>query len=308
MDRREFVKNILRFGGAFSLGAMVLPKTVKAQILKPMIDEYCRSYWDIRVKEGIEALRISNPRLLLGDTHVHSLHSDGKYSVLHILSRAYALGLDYVVLTEHITPKRYKVKAPLLSHQSQEESLKVLQDMGIKPPEIYPAAEISAEEGHLIALFPKSYFGARDFSREFHSAFSICGERFVDAVEIIGKVKALGGKIIVPHPGETRWRRSFGVPWEILEGPLQGLVDGIEDMNTGNGCFGSFAAGLGLSSLGASDDHFKALLGTSVTAYDGLSYSDLTDALAEKATQGFQTARVNPTLLHASLFFYAWQV
>ena len=308
MDRREFVKNILRFGGAFSLGAMVLPKTVKAQILKPMIDEYCRSYWDIRVKEGIEALRISNPRLLLGDTHVHSLHSDGKYSVLHILSRAYALGLDYVVLTEHITPKRYKVKAPLLSHQSQEESLKVLQDMGIKPPEIYPAAEISAEEGHLIALFPKSYFGAKDFSREFHSAFAICGERFVDAVEIIGKVKTLGGKIIVPHPGETRWRQSFGVPWEILEGPLQGLVDGIEDMNTGNGCFGSFAAGLGLSSLGASDDHFKALLGTSVTAYDGLQYSDLTEALAEKATQGFQTARVNPALLHASLFFYAWQV
>ncbi|MBI5187228.1 MAG: hypothetical protein HZA01_16100 [Nitrospinae bacterium] len=308
MNRREFTKRIFGYGAAFSAATLVLPKSVKSQILKPVINEYCRTFWDQQVHAGLARIKNSGPRLLLGDTHLHSTNSDGRYSVDQILLRARLLDLDYLVLTEHITPDWFDVESPLSTMRDLSESVKKLRDNGIVPPEVYPAAEISSREGHVITLFPKSYLGREDFYREFRSAFAVCGEKFMDAAWVMEMTKKLGGKAIVPHPGLDKGFKPFGIPISTLETDLKGLPDAIEDMNTGNGYFDRIGERLDLAPMGASDDHFKALIGTSVTSYDGGLYGDLTDAIADKATQGFKTAQVNQTLLKASLFFYSLRV
>lgn len=308
MDRREFTKKIFGYGAAFSAATLVLPKNVKSQILKPVINEYCRTFWDQKVYAGLTRIKGSSPRFFLGDTHLHSTRSDGRYTVGQILSRASLLELDYLALTEHITPKMFDIECPLSSMKDQVQFVKEMRDNGIEPPEIYPAAEISTEEGHIIALFPKTYLGQEDFYREFRSAFTVCGEKFMPAAWVMAMTKQLGGRTIVPHPGVARSLKPFGIPISSLETHLKGMPDAIEDLNSINGYFERIGERLDLSPVGASDDHFKALIGTSVTSYDADLYCDLTDAIAAKATQGFQTVQVNQTLLKASLFFYALRV
>lgn len=308
MNRRKFTKKLLGYGAAFSAATLVLPKNVKSQILKPVLNEYCRSFWDQKVSAGLSRIKGPSPRSLLGDTHLHSTRSDGRYSVDQLLSRARLLELDYLVLTEHITPERFDVECPLSSMRDQAEFAKEMRDNGVVPPEIYPAAEISSAEGHIITLFPKTYLGREDFYREFRSAFTVCGEKFMDAAWVFEMTKKLGGKTIIPHPGVSRSFKPFGIPISSLETHLKGLPDAIEDLNTGNGYFKKVGERLDLAPVGASDDHFKALIGTSVTSYNADRFGDLTDAIAAKATQGFQTVQVNQTLLKAALFFYALRV
>ncbi len=308
MNRRLFNKKILGAGAAFTAGAFGLPMEAKSQILKPVIDSYCLSYWDNKVFQGIDKLKKAAPTLLMGDTHLHSTHSDGNYSTFQIISRAHLLGLDFLVLTEHLDPIDYNIECSISSFKSQIESVNRLQDMGMKAPDIYPAVEISTNEGHIIVVFPRTYLKESGFVSEFRSAFSICEEKFVDPAIVIARAKKLGGKTIVPHPGECKGSKPFGVPMESLETHLEGLPDGIEDMNTGNCCFGSFGKRLGLSPIGASDSHFKALIGTSVTAFSSIRFNDLTEAMAVKETSGFQAVAVSKTLLKASLFYYSLRI
>ena len=79
----------------------------KQKFAKPFADFTGRYFLDARIYKGITRLKSANPDLIIGETHCHSTFSDGQHCVEDILRRASRLQLDYVVITDHLLPRKY---------------------------------------------------------------------------------------------------------------------------------------------------------------------------------------------------------
>ncbi|KMP11614.1 hypothetical protein UZ36_03930 [Candidatus Nitromaritima sp. SCGC AAA799-C22] len=249
---------------------------------RPFADLTARFFLNERIRGNITRLKQADPRLVIGETHCHSIFSDGQHAVNDILTRSASLGLDYVVITEHLLPGKFTTGTIIASIQEQARCLSERESQQ-KPVKVYPAFELSALEGHLILIFDPYYLDQKK-CQDISLLFSQFDYRFMSMLDAIPRIADMGGISIVAHPGRIR-AYPFGAPVSWVKENLLGLVDGIEDISSGHGYEENYSRELGLASIGSSDDHFNLLTGTAVTAYDGTRHKDLITAVRSRETQ-----------------------
>ncbi|MBT3182990.1 MAG: hypothetical protein HOI59_04545 [Nitrospina sp.] len=249
---------------------------------KPFADLTARYFLDSRIRKNITHLKNEQPDLILGETHCHSTFSDGSHSVQNILKRAAFLGLDYVVITDHLIPGKFLIETIVASLKEQAQCINEW-DETTKPIKAYPAFEISTMDGHLIIILDPEYLSLEKVS-DISLQFSDFDYQFVSMLDVIPRIEPFGGISIVPHP-EKKKTHPFGASIKWVKENLTGLVDGIEDISSGHGYQESYSQELGLASIGSSDDHFNLLMGTAVTAYDGNIHNSLISAVKARQTK-----------------------
>ena len=254
----------------------------KRHMAKPFADLTARYFLDSRIRKNITHLKNEQPDLILGETHCHSTFSDGSHSVQNILKRAAFLGLDYVVITDHLIPGKFLIETIVASLKEQAQCINEW-DETTKPIKAYPAFEISTMDGHLIIILDPEYLSLEKVS-DISLQFSDFDYQFVSMLDVIPRIEPFGGISIVPHP-EKKKTHPFGASIKWVKENLTGLVDGIEDISSGHGYQESYSQELGLASIGSSDDHFNLLMGTAVTAYDGNIHPDLISAVRSRQTK-----------------------
>ena len=254
----------------------------KRELAKPFADATGRYFLNARIHKKIIRLKSDNPALVLGETHCHSTFSDGTHSVEDILRRASCLQLDYVVITDHLLPRKYLIESIFKSWEEQTQYIDEWNQPN-DPVKIYPALELSALEGHLILILDPEYLSPKSFS-DISLQFSEFDDQFPSMLEIIPRIDSFGGISIVAHPNKKR-AYPFGASIEWVKENLIGLVDGIEDVSSGHGYQENYSEKLGLAAIGSSDDHFNLLTGTAVTAYDGSIHTNLIKAVKAKETK-----------------------
>jgi len=254
----------------------------KRELAKPFADATGRYFLNARIHKKIIRLKSDNPALVLGETHCHSTFSDGTHSVEDILRRASCLQLDYVVITDHLLPRKYLIESIFKSWEEQTQYIDEWNQPN-DPVKIYPALELSALEGHLILILDPEYLSPKSFS-DISLLFSEFDDQFPSMLEIIPRIDSFGGISIVAHPNKKR-AYPFGASIEWVKENLIGLVDGIEDVSSGHGYQENYSEKLGLAAIGSSDDHFNLLTGTAVTAYDGSIHTNLIKAVKTKETK-----------------------
>ena len=254
----------------------------KRKLVKPLADFTGRCFLDARIQKRIASLKRDNPSLVVGETHCHSTFSDGQSSVEDILTRASTLGLDYVVITDHLLPRKYPTDSILKSWERQIQHTDQW-DQPKDPVKIYPAFELSALEGHLIIVFEPEYLNPKKFS-DISLQFSEFNNKFFSMLDAIPKVDPFGGITIIAHPNRNRLY-PFGVCVEWVKENLVGLAGGIEDISSGHGYQENYSEELNLAAIGSSDDHFNLIIGTVVTAYDGNTHKNLISAIKAKQTK-----------------------
>ena len=267
---------------------------IKRQCAKPFADFTGRCFLDAKIHKSIARLKKEDPNLIIGETHCHSTYSDGLHSVQSILHRASLLGLDYVVITDHLLPGKYLIKSVIGSLNEQVRCINEW-DLPNNPVKIYPAFEISAQDGHLVLIFNPEYLSPKKVS-DISLQFSEFDYQFASMVDIIPRIAPFGGISIVAHPNKKR-AYPFGVPIKWVKENLIGLVDGIEDISSGHGYQENHSHALGLASIGSSDDHFNLLMGTAVTAYDRSLHSDLISAVKSRETKAINVDNSLQSLL-----------
>jgi hypothetical protein len=286
MDRRVFLKRMAGIGLGLAAASVALPTSAKCKVISPVSDLIANNYLDQRIKIEIGKIKSNNPKLRLGETHCHSTFSDGNFPIQQIMERSASLGLDFLVVTEHIIPRYYSLENSL---QSFKERLRVFENWKLKNTpriNIYPAFEISTLQGHLILVFPP-HFLKEKYHREFRSQFSKYNHKMDNMDTIAQLAQPFGGASIIPHP-EIKRSYPFGAPMDFIKQNLVGLVDGIEDVSSGHGYDIDYSKKLNLSSVGSSDDHFNLTIGTTATGYDGARYTNLITALKAKATKAIK--------------------
>ena len=256
--------------------------TTKSQMVKPFADFTARYFLDSKIRKNITHLKNEQPDLILGETHCHSTFSDGTHSVQNIFKRAAFLGLDYVVITDHLIPGKFLIETIVTSLKEQATCINEW-DEATKPVKAYPAFEISTMDGHLILILDPEYLSLEKVS-DISLQFSNFDYQFASMLDLIPRIEPFGGISIIPHPEKKR-AHPFGAPIKWVKENLIGLVDGIEDISSGHGYQESYSQELGLASIGSSDDHFNLLMGTAVTAYDGNIHSDLISAVKSRQTK-----------------------
>jgi predicted metal-dependent phosphoesterase TrpH len=269
-EQRHFIPNDM--GSSFF---------VRRKLVKPFADFTARYFLDARIRKNIKQLKEEQPELILGETHCHSTFSDGSHPVQNILKRAASLGLDFVVITDHLIPGRFLIENIIDSFKEQAQCIHKWNETA-KPIKAYPAFEISTIEGHLILIMDPEYLSLEKFS-DISLQFSEYDHQYISMLDVIPKIKALGGISIIPHPEKKR-AYPFGASIRWVKENLIGLVDGIEDISSGHGYQESYSQELGLASIGSSDDHFNLLMGTAATAYDGNIHDDLISAVKSRQT------------------------
>ena len=254
----------------------------KRQLAKPFADFMGRCFLDAKIHKSIAHLKRKDPDLIIGETHCHSTYSDGQHSIQSILHRASLLGLDYVIITDHFLPGKYLIKSVI---DSLKEQVRCINEWNLPsdPVQIYPAFEISTLEGHLVVIFSPEYLSPKKIF-DIALQFSDLNYQFASMLDIISRIAPFGGISIVAHPNKER-AYPFGAPIRWIKENLIGLVDGIEDISSGHGYQENYSRGLGLASIGSSDDHFNLLMGTAVTAYNGNIHSDLISAVRSRQTK-----------------------
>jgi hypothetical protein len=252
------------------------------QIAKPITDSIGRFFLDNSISKNIDKLKKKQPSLIIGETHCHSTFSDGLHSVENILERASRLGLDYVVITDHILPGKYLTESIINCWEKQTSYLNEW-DQANEPVKIYPAFELSTLEGHLILILDPEYFSSEKYS-DISLQFSNFNYQFPSMLDAIPLIKPFGGISIVAHPNQNR-SYPFGASIKWVKENLIGLIDGIEDISSGHGYQESYSNELGIASTGSSDDHFNLLMGTAITAYNGHNHNNLITAIKSRETK-----------------------
>ena len=302
LERRTFLKKIAGYSLAITAGGLALPRRAKCEVVKPFAEIICNNYLNKTIRKKIIEIKKQNPNLSLGDLHCHSYFSDGSYSVNDLMLRAASLGLDFLVITEHLTPQRYNSDCCLESIIAQQNAFDKWIDKDLKPPDIYPAVEIGTREGHLIAVFPEEYFKPK-YLQEIKQNFKHF-YYYEAQVETVAKlIHKMHGISIVAHPNIVR-SYPFGISSDYVKKRLTGLVDAIEDMSTGHGYHKDYSKETGLASIGASDDHLNILIGTSLTQFDRSDKKNLIQAIRSKTTKAVQiTDLLSPLFTPTKLFF-----
>ncbi len=303
MKRRTFFKQVGGYSLALAAGGVILPRRAKCEIIKPFAEILRDRYLDKEIRKKIYAIKNHNPNLSLGEIHCHSYFSDGNYSVKDLMVRSASLGLDFLVITEHLTPRWYKLENSLESIKTRQKVFEEWDNNNLKAPTVYPAFEISTKEGHLIAIFPKEYFKSellRDIKRHF-ARF----DRYEIPVELTANlIRKMGGVSIVSHPNISR-SYPFGISTDFIHKNLVGLVDGIEDISTGHDYSKEYSKEIGLASIGSSDDHLNILIGTTVTQFDRSEQNDLIEAIRNHKTQAIKITDSLSHLFSPTKFFFS---
>jgi len=271
----------------------------KRELAKPFADATGRYFLNARIHKKIIRLKSDNPALVLGETHCHSTFSDGTHSVEDILRRASCLQLDYVVITDHLLPRKYLIESIFKSWEEQTQYIDEWNQPN-DPVKIYPALELSALEGHLILILDPEYLSPKSFS-DISLLFSEFDDQFPSMLEIIPRIDSFGGISIVAHPNKKR-AYPFGASIEWVKENLIGLVDGIEDVSSGHGYQENYSEKLGLAAIGSSDDHFNLLTGTAVTAYNGSIHTNLINAVKAKETKAIMVDNSLQPLLNLARY------
>jgi predicted metal-dependent phosphoesterase TrpH len=302
MNRRSFLKTLTGFTLGVSAGGLVLPTEVKSELVKPIAKLISENYLDDEIRSRIVEIKKDNQNLQFGELHCHSYYSDGSYSVKDLMLRAASLGLDFLVITEHLTPRNYKLESCLDSIIVQRNIFNRWDHGDTKPPAVYPAFEISTKEGHLIALFPEDYFKPERL-REIKHHFSRFDYDSI-SVELTARlIREMGAVSIVTHPNIKR-SYPFGISSGFVKEHLVGLVDGIEDMSAGHGYQKDYSTETGLATIGSSDDHFNIILGTVVTSFDGARHGNIIEAIRSCDTRAVRlTNSIDILYTPTKLFF-----
>ncbi len=258
-------------------GGLVLPNGIKSELVKPFAELISENHLDDEIRNRIVELKKDNQDLQFGELHCHSYYSDGAYSVKELMRRSASLGLDFLVITEHLTPGKYKLKGCLDSITEQRNIFDGWNHGEMRPPSVYPAFEISTKEGHLIAVFPEDYFKPMRL-REIKQHFSMFDYYSMSVELTAGLIRKMGAISIVSHPDIKR-SFPFGISSSFVKKHLVGLVDGIEDMNAAHNYQKDFSTEMGLATIGSSDDHLNIILGTVVTSFDGAKHDNIIEAI-----------------------------
>ncbi len=283
-------------------GGLALPNGVKSELVKPFAELVSDNCLDDEIRKRILKIKKDNLNMQLGELHCHSSYSDGAYSVEELMLRSASLGLDYLVITEHLTPGEYKLTSCLDSITAQRNIYNRWNHKDMKPPALYPAFEISTKEGHLIAVFPEDYFKPERL-REIKQYFSRFDSYNIPVELTAALIRKMGGVSIVSHPDIKR-SYPFGISLDFIKENLVGLVDGIEDMSAGHGFQKDYSSEMGLASVGSSDDHFNIILGTVVTSYDGAKHDNIIEAIRSYDTRAVRlTNSLDFLFTPAQMFF-----
>ena len=283
MDRRGFLKSTLGFGAGLFTAQLAIPGSAKCKMISPATDLIARNYFDDIIKHKISQFKKENLNLKIGETHCHSTFSDGTSSVGDIINRASRLGLDYLILTEHLIPDKYPLELTLASINERWRCVHEWNSTLFNPVEVCPAFEVSTTDGHLILVLDSYYLQTNTF-REIRNQFSRFNFEMGSMEEAAKLVNPFGGITIIPHPERERGY-PFGVSTSFIKDNLLGLVDAIEDISTGHGYEENYSGELGLASIGSSDDHFNLIIGTTVTAYDSNLNKNFIEAVRAKETR-----------------------
>lgn len=291
MNRRSFLKSIAGFTVGIAGAHLALPITAKCKMLAPVTEIVGKTFLDRRIKNNIAKLKQANPWLKIGETHCHSIYSDGTFTVDQIMNRAANLGLDFLIITEHVTPKYFPLEDSLTSIQERWRCCQEWKNPKLSPIDVYPAFEVSTEQGHLILVMDQDYLKPHNLS-DLRIQFSSCEKKMVSMEKTAKMVEPFGGVSIIPHPDIER-SYPFGVPISFAKQNLTGLVDAIEDISTGHGFDENYSKELGMASIGSSDDHFNLIIGTTVTGYDSRRHKNFLSAVKARDTQAI---KVNDSL------------
>lgn len=283
-------------------GGLVLPKEIKSELIKPFAELISRNCLDDEIRNSIVALKKDNQNLQVGELHCHSYYSDGTYSVKDLILRSASLGLDFLVITEHLTPREYKLESCLDSITAQRNIINRWNHDEVRLPDVYPAFEISTKEGHLIAVFPEDYFKPGRL-REIKQHFSRFDYYSIPVELTAGLIREMGAVSIVSHPDIKR-SYPFGISSGFVKEHLVGLVDGIEDMSAGHGYQKDYSTDTGLATIGSSDDHLNIILGTVVTSYDGTKHDNIIEAIRSCDTRAVRLTNSLDILFTPTKLFF----
>ena len=302
MKRRTFLKKITGCSLAITEGSLALPQRAKCEVVKPFAEIICNNFLDEIIRKRIIEIKKQNPLLSFGDLHCHSYFSDGSYSVNDLMLRAASLGLDFLVITEHLTPQWYNSECCVESIIAQRNAYDQWNYKDLKPPAIYPAVEVATREGHLIAVFPEEYFNPKHL-REIKQYFKHFYYFEAPSETVAKLIRKMNGVSIIAHPNVVR-SYPFGISSDYTKKYLAGLVDAIEDVSTGHGYQRDYSKETGLASIGSSDDHLNILMGTSVTQFNRSEEKNIIQAIRNKTTKAVQiTDLLNPLFTPTKLFF-----
>ncbi|MBM7567797.1 CehA/McbA family metallohydrolase [Paenibacillus sacheonensis] len=151
--------------------------------------------------EVIVEVELARPhgRWMKGDLHMHSVHSDGGYTIEQAKDSCKARGLEFMALTDHNTSSQnFAALAP-------DEQLLLV-----------PGVEMTSYYGHANVL------GRPDALRDFRVTTS--GQ----ADGVLGEARERGGFVSLNHPfcPSCPWELGFDVPYDAIEvwnGPWRAL-------------------------------------------------------------------------------------
>jgi hypothetical protein len=199
------------------------------------------------------------------DLHIHTRHGDGMAAVTEVLEHAEASDLDVIAITEHDT----------LRAADEARGLRARRGYRI---DLVCGMEVTTLDGHLLALYidePVASF-----------------RRMEPTLEAIHRQ---GGLAVVPHP-LSRLTRSVGARvLDRITAVEDAAVrfDGIEEHNLSPAGRVSSAKARRmnrerwrLASIGSSDAHFIASIGSAYTEFPGSSAADLRAGIESSATVG----------------------
>lgn len=190
------------------------------------------------------------------DVHMHTRASDGLATVQQVLDHVEETGeLDVIAITDH---------------DVLDASLWAYSERGRYSFDIIPGMEVTAREGHVVALWVTEPIPKK-----------------LSVKETAAAVHEQGGVAILAHPCEPTiaWRympRYYRHP-EVL---LDWGVDAVEIYNAGsltpgnNWLAGSMCRNLSLPTVGNSDAHTLSAIGCGITRFPGRTAGDFRKALA----------------------------
>jgi len=145
----------------------------------------------------------AGPRWYAGDLHMHTVHSDGRWTTAQLLAAVRRRGLDFFALTDHNT-------------QSALRELAAADLADLLP---LPGVEVTTNAGHLLAI---------GVERPIDWRLAAGRGGTIDA--IVRAVHDAGGLAIIAHPGSQGSPVCHGCAWELMDvDPAR--IDAVEAWN-----------------------------------------------------------------------------
>lgn len=199
------------------------------------------------------------------DLHMHSTYSDGWCTIEEILKHVGRYtDLDVIAITDHDCLEGGLRAQEMVARRSGQFEVEVI-----------PGAEISTQDGHLLALNIHELIGAG-----------------LSMAETIQAVHQRGGLAVVAHP-LSLWCPSASLAvLESLAGlPAECQPDGLEVYNASfagiasNGRVRTLNRRLSWAETGGSDAHTLNAIASSYTSFPGRAALDLLSALRSRQTE-----------------------